>query len=238
VETFADELGGYDVCFTCAKASYGELVGEHALVLTLACLRNLTEQARQRTWHPLEPNSLFRKRVTVVGAGGIATTLIGLLRPFDACVTVVRRSGEPVNGAHRTVTTSALPDVLGETDVLVLALALTPQTRRLIGERELALLPPGAIVVNVARGEHIDTDALVSALHSGHLSAAGLDVTDPEPLPEGHPLWDMDNVTITSHRADSLDFTTDKLAERVGENVRCLVSGAPLVGEVDWVAGY
>lgn len=238
VETFVGELARYDVRFTCVKASYGEQVGEHALVLILACLRNLIEQARRAAWHFVEPRSLFRQRVTIVGAGGIATTLISLLKPFDASITVVRRSAEPLDGAHRTVAVAQLTDMLGETDVLVLALPLTPPTRHLIGERELALLPPGAIVVNVARGEHIDTDALVEALNTGHLSAAGLDVTDPEPLPEQHPLWALDNVTITSHRANSLDFAVDKLAERVHQNVRCLGSGAPLIGEVDSAAGY
>ncbi len=238
VETFAGELAGYDVRFTCAKASYGEQVGEHALVLTLACLRHLTEQARRPAWHPLEPRSLFRQRVTIVGAGGIATTLIDLLRPFGASVTVVRRSTDPIDGARRTVAAGQLAEVLGGTDILVLALALTPQTRHLIGGRELGLLPPGAIVVNVPRGEHIDTDALLAALRAGHISAAGLDVTDPEPLPQGHPLWALDNVTVTSHCADALDFVTDKLAERVDANVRRLRSGEPLLGEVDWSAGY
>ncbi|HEX3731476.1 MAG TPA: NAD(P)-dependent oxidoreductase [Mycobacteriales bacterium] len=239
VETFAaTELPRHGAAFTCAKASYGEQVGEHALVLALTCLRNVAAQARQDAWHPLEPRSLFRKRVTVVGAGGIAQTLISLLGPFDASVTVVRRSPEPVAGAARTVTTGDLSTVLPETDVLVLALALTPASRGLISERELALLPEGSIVVNVARGEHIDTEALTAALREGRVSAAGLDVTAPEPLPADHPLWKMDNVFISSHCADSLEFVTDKLIERTVENIECLRNGHPLVGQVNWTFGY
>ena len=238
VENFA-AAGVFDrpVTFTCAKASFAEQVGEHALAQVLALYRHFVPQARTRGWHEIEPLSLFRKRVTVLGAGGTARSLIRLLQPFDCRVRVLRRSAEPLGDAE-TLPMSQLHAVLPETDVLVLALAMTPETRGVVGAAELALLPPSAVLVNVARGAHVDTDALTKALSNGVISGAALDVTDPEPLPDGHPLWDMDNVLVTSHCADSFEFVTEQLAARVRENVGRFGRGEPLDGLVDASAGY
>ncbi|MFI9011764.1 D-isomer specific 2-hydroxyacid dehydrogenase family protein [Actinosynnema sp. NPDC053489] len=238
VENFA-AAGVFDrpVTFTCAKASFAEQVGEHALAQVLALYRHFVRQARSRRWTEVEPVSLFRKRVTVLGAGGTARALIRLLEPFGCRVRVLRRSGAPL-GDTETLPVSELPAVLPETDVLVLALALTPQTRGIIGAAELALLPPSAVLVNVARGAHVDTDALTEALANGTIAGAALDVTEPEPLPDGHPLWDLDTVLVTSHCADSFEFVTDQLAARVRENVGRFRRGEPLDGLVDGSAGY
>jgi phosphoglycerate dehydrogenase-like enzyme len=136
------------------------------------------------------------------------------------------------------VSIDELNNVLPSTDVLALALALTDETRGIIGAKQLELLPAGAVIANVARGGHVDTDALVVSLQSGHLGAACLDVTDPEPLPADHPLWSMDNVFISSHCADSLVYVTHQLAQRVYDNVIALATGQPLVGEVNRQLGY
>lgn len=240
VENFA-AMGLFDATgrvFTCAKGLFGEQVGEHAVVLTLALLRNLVVQARTRSWLPLEPESLFRRRVTIVGAGGLATTVMKLLVPFECPITVVRRSATATPGASRTVALSELDSVLPETDVLILALPLTAATAGIIGARQLALLPPHSLLINVARGAHVDTAALVAALADNRLGGAGLDVTDPEPLPDDHPLWTLDNVIITSHRADSEVFVTQRLAGRVSVNVRAFAAGTELAGVVDSAAGF
>jgi phosphoglycerate dehydrogenase-like enzyme len=213
-------------------------VAEHALLLTLTCLRHVVARARTRGWLEIEPNSLFRLRTTILGGGGTATALLALLRPFDCYVRVLRRRPEPVAGAAETLSTDELQHVLPVTDVLILALALTDETSSMIGAAELALLPPNAVVVNVARGGHIDTDALTAALRDGRIAAASLDVTAPQPLPSDHPLWQMDNVLITSHCADSTDFVITRLCERVQENVRRFRTGKPLAGVVDAAAGY
>lgn len=226
------------VVFSCAKGAFAGQVGEHALMLVLACLRNLARQARTPRWYPVDPRSLHGQRVTVLGGGGIATELIRLLRPFECRIRVIRRRAERIEGAEETLPPEALPAVLPETDILVLALALTPETTHVIGAAELALLPAHAVVVNVARGAHIQTDALVEALRAGTISAAGLDVTDPEPLPEGHPLWAEDRVLITSHCADSAEYVTRMFCERVERNVRNLRTGLPLEGVIDPAAGY
>ncbi|MEO3782389.1 D-isomer specific 2-hydroxyacid dehydrogenase family protein [Actinocorallia sp. B10E7] len=237
VEHFTEVLSRPQA-FTCAKGSYAKQVGEHALMLALACLRDLVRHARAPHWNPIDPRSLGGLNVTILGGGGIATELVRLLQPFGCRVRVLRRSATPLEGADETLPVSELHAVLPSTDVLVVALALTPETRHIVGAPEFALLPPGAVLVNVARGPHVDTEALLKALDAGRLTAAGLDVTDPEPLPDDHPLWGHDQVLITSHCADSSEYVATMLCERVAENVRLFAAGEPLVGLVDPAAGY
>jgi phosphoglycerate dehydrogenase-like enzyme len=224
--------------WTSAKGAYAEPVAEHALALTLAGLRQLTVRARARSWGEPAGVSLFDQPVTIVGAGGIATALLRLLAPFRAPVTVVRRQAGPVAGAARTVGTARLPEALAGARVVVLALALTPSTRGLIGRAELAAMERYAWLVNVARGGLVDTAALVDALQAGQIGGAALDVTDPEPLPPGHPLWDLPNCLITPHTADTLEIIHPLLARRIAENVRRLAAGQELLGRVDPDLGY
>jgi phosphoglycerate dehydrogenase-like enzyme len=224
--------------WTSAKGAYAEPVAEHALALTLAGLRQLKIRARARSWGEPAGESLFGQPVTVVGAGGIATVLMRLLEPFRTPVTVVRQHPEPVSGAVRTVTTDRLTEALAGARAVVLTVALTPQTRGLIGRAELAAMEPDGWLVNVARGAIVDTDALVEALRAGQIGGAALDVTDPEPLPAGHPLWDLDNCLITPHTADTEEMTEPLLAGRIAENVRRLAAGQELVGLVDPDLGY
>jgi len=119
----------------------------------------------------------------------------------------LRRSADPVPGAARTVATDALPGILPTSDVVVVAAALTGGTRHLIGRAELELMRPDAVLVNIARGPSSTTDALVAALAAGTIAGAALDVTDPEPLPQGHPLWAEPRCLITPHSADTPEMT-------------------------------
>lgn len=176
--------------------------------------------------------------VTILGGGGITRTLIDLLRPFRARITVVRRQAGPVPGAERVLTSSALHQALPGALVVFLALALTSRTRGIIGAPELALMDRGAWLVNVARGGHVVTGALVTALDRGEIGGAGLDVTDPEPLPPGHPLWALPNCLITPHTANSDQMLMPKLVERITANVRRFAAGEPLEGRIDPAAGY
>jgi phosphoglycerate dehydrogenase-like enzyme len=224
--------------WTSAKGAYAEPVAEHALALILAGLRQLKVRARARTWGQPAGETLFGQPVTIVGAGGIATVLMRLLEPFGTPVTVVRRHPEPVSGAVRTVTTDRLIEALPGARAVVVAVALTPQTRGLIGRVELAAMAPDAWLVNVARGGVVDTEALTAALQNGQIGGAALDVTDPEPLPAGHPLWDLDNCLITPHTADTEEMTQPLLADRIADNVRRLAAGQELVGLLDPALGY
>lgn len=224
--------------WTCAKGAYAQPVAEHALTLTLAGLRQLPTRIAARSWGRQAGISLFRQRVTVVGGGGIAQSLLELLAPFEVAATVVNRSGTTVPGAARTVPVSDLHEVLPGALVVVLALSLTSETRGIIGAEELRLMDRTAWLVNVARGGHVETDGLVSALREGSIAGAALDVTDPEPLPDGHPLWDVPNCIITPHTADTIDMVLPLLAERIRTNVSRFAAGKPLVGLVDAEAGY
>ncbi len=224
--------------WTCAKGAYAEPVAEHALALALAGLRHLPARVVARSWGIPAGTSLYDQKVTILGGGGIATSLLEQLAPFRVDATVVRRTPEPVPGATRTLSVDRLHESLGDALVVVLALALTPDTAGIIGAAELDAMPSSAWLVNVARGGHVDTGALVAALAAGSIAGAALDVTDPEPLPDGHPLWDLDNCIVTPHTADTIEMVVPLLADRIRTNVRCLAAGEPLVGRVDASAGY
>jgi phosphoglycerate dehydrogenase-like enzyme len=225
--------------WTSAKGAYAEPVAEHALALTLALLRVLPKRVVARSW-ATEPEgrSLYGLNVVIVGAGGIALELMRLLQPFDADITIVRRSEEPVAGASRTVTADRLASVLPEADVVVVAAALTGGTRHLFGAPEFAAMKDTAYLVNIARGGLIDTDALQDALANGVIAGAGIDVTDPEPLPDGHPLWDEPRCLITPHQADTPEMTAPLLAERIRLNVQAFLGDGRFVGVVDPSEGY
>jgi phosphoglycerate dehydrogenase-like enzyme len=228
----------HDRVWTCAKGSYAEPVAEHALTLALAGLRYLTIRARARSWGIPAGTSLYDQNVTILGGGGITTKLLEQLAPFRVTTTVVRRRPDPMPGATRTVSVTDLHEVLPGSLVVVLALALTPATERIIAAPELALMDETAWLVNVARGRHVHTDDLVTALRDGSIAGAALDVTDPEPLPDGHPLWDLDNCLITPHTADTIDMVMPLLADRIRTNVARFAAGQELVGVVDADAGY
>ena len=227
-----------DRTWTCGKGVYAEPVAEHALALALAGLRGLDRYARAGRWTSPRGQNLLGAPVTIVGGGGIAESLLRLLGPFGCDVTVVRRSAAPLGGATRVVPPDALDDALAGAVLVVLALPLTPGTEGLIDARRLALLADEACLVNVARGRHVVTDDLVAALRAGTLGSAGLDVTDPEPLPAGHPLWEMPNVIVTPHTANTEAMAEPLLAARITENVRRWAAGGPLIGLVDPAAGY
>ena len=227
-----------DRTWTCGKGVYAEPVAEMALALVLACFRDLQQYARAASWGSDHGRNLLGARVTVLGGGAITASLLRLLGGFDCHVTVVTRHPRPLVGAEEVVGTDRLHEVAGRSDAVVLALALTPETERIVDADLLAALPDHAVLVNVARGRHVDTGALVAALRSGHLRAAGLDVTDPEPLPDDHPLWTLPGVLITPHTANTKAMGRPLLATRVRENVRRHIAGEELLGLVDVDLGY
>jgi len=239
VEPFM-EAGVVDAerAWTCAKGCYARPVAEHALALALAGLRLLHERVRASSWGEPAGTSLFGRKVVILGGGGIAEELLRLLGPFEVESTVVRARPQPMDRASAVVGTEQLDEVLGGSTVTFVALALTPGTRRIVDARRMALMGPDCWLVNVARGAHVDTTALVEALHTKALGGAALDVTDPEPLPDGHPLWSAPNCIITPHSADTPEMIRPLLAERITQNVARFAAGAPLVGLVDPRLGY
>ena len=224
--------------WTCGKGVYSEPVAEHAVALALAGMRNVAAYARAGRWTGPVGRNLVGARVTVLGGGGITRSLLRLLAPFGCRVTVVRRNVEHMEGAHDVVGTENLVDALVGADLVMLALSLTPETRGIIGRAELEVMESHAWIVNVARGGHIVTDDLVWALQNDVIGGAALDVTDPEPLPDGHPLWDMPNCIITPHVGNTPEMAVPLLSERIRENVRRYLAGETLIGPVDPDAGY
>lgn len=225
--------------WTSASGSYGEIVAEHALALLLAGFRRLPEAARARTWErDLDGRTLHGATVAIVGAGGIGQALIPLLAPFRAHVIAVTRRGEPVAGAAETLPATRVAEVWERADAVVLAAPATAATRHLLGAAALAALPAHAWVVNVGRGELVDTEALVAALAAGEIAGAALDVTDPEPLPDEHPLWREPRALITPHTANPTEPLRAALAERVRENVERRRAGRELVGVIEPARGY
>ena len=240
VDAFQDLLS-YPVTFTSAKRSYSEPVAEHALMLCMALGRVIKRRSLAKSWGKKHADSLYDSNVLIVGGGGIAQELVKLLAPFRSQVTVVRKRPEehfdPL-GEVKVVGFENLDAALPKAQFVVLACALTPETRFLFDQKRLALMAPGSYLVNVARGEVIDQEALLSALETGHLGGAGVDVTYPEPLPDGHPLWDQENLIITPHTADTMEIVTGLFARRLRENVAAWISHGELVGVVSKELGY
>lgn len=237
-QVLAAGLLGPERIWTSAKGSYAEPVAEHALMLALAGLRSLRQRIEARSWAPPGGQSLYDEPVTILGGGGITAKLLELLAPFRVNATVVRRRPQPVPGATQTLPVAMLPAALSDAKVVFLALALTPLTEKIIGAAQLAAMRPDGWIVNVARGRHVDTGALVTALERGEIGGAALDVTDPEPLPDGHPLWTLKRCIVTPHTADTPEMVRRPLALRIRDNVARFAADEPLSGVVDPLAGY
>ena len=194
--------------------------------------------AQAASWSGPQGENLVGAAVTILGGGGITEELLLLLAPFGCRVTVVRRHPAPMAGVDEVVGPGRLLDVLPGRRLVVLALSLTDETRGLIDAEALAAMDDDAWLVNVARGGHVVTDDLVAALRAGTIGGAALDVTDPEPLPDGHPLWSLPNCLITPHVGNTPEMAVPLLTARITENTRRFAADEPLLGPVDPVLGY
>lgn len=216
------------------RGVHGASTAELAVAGMLAMLRELPhfEQTRRaRVWdHARTSAGLTGRRVLVVGAGDIGQRIAAAARIFDAATTLVARTARD---GVRAIT--ELPQLLPDHDVVALAVPLTPQTRRLVDAAFLAALPDGALLVNVARGPVVDTDALLAELHTGRLRAV-LDVTDPEPPPPDHPLWDAPNLLLTPHIGGGTAGWQRRAYALVREQLLRFHDGLPLHNVVEY--GY
>jgi phosphoglycerate dehydrogenase-like enzyme len=237
IETYVEILD-HDRRWTCGKGVYATPVAEMALTLLLGGLRHVGAYAQASSWSRPAGRNLVGARVTILGGGGITEELLRLLAPFEVEATVVRRDPQPLAGAARTVGPDGLDAALADADGVVLALALTPETTGVIDTAALERMPDHACLVNVARGGHVVTDDLVAALAAGTIGSAGLDVTDPEPLPDGHPLWAEPRCTITPHVGNTPEMAVPLLSARVRVNVARWIAGEELLGPVDVDRGY
>jgi phosphoglycerate dehydrogenase-like enzyme len=212
-----------------ARGVYDAPLAEWVVGAILAMQRGLVQardaQAR-REWDAIEPPELSGRHVVILGLGSIGTAISDRLRPFGVDVIGV---GRTARDGVRSLTD--LDEVLRDAEILVNVLPLTGDTRGMLDARRLGLLPDGALVMNAGRGPTIDTAALVEELQTGRIRAA-LDVTDPEPLPEDHPLWGLPNVLISPHMAGDSPASTIRSFELAGDQVRRFAAGKPLINGV------
>ncbi len=211
------------VAVTTASGVHGPNMGEHAVGAIIAFSRQFPRAWRQqerREWRHMQSRELTGDTVTVVGMGAIGQSVVGCLEGFDVDTIGVRHSPAKGGPADEILGPDRLHDALARTQYLVLACPLTEETRELIGDPEFETLPPEAVLVNLARGPVVDTDALLDAIRGQSIRGAQLDVTDPEPLPESHPLWGLDNVFITPHCSGHTPAYYERCADILAENVR------------------
>lgn len=208
-------------------------IAEQAVGYMLVFARNLHEGIRRqerREWRHFQSGEIAGSTVTVVGQGSIGTAVVERLNAFDAETLAVRHTPSKGGPADEVVgyEPEAVHSVFARSDYVVLACPLTDRTEGLIDEAALATLPPEAVVVNVARGGVIDTEALTAAVQRNDIGGAALDVTDPEPLPADHDLWGFGNVLVTPHTGGHNPQHWPRLADVVAANVRALESGGEL----------
>jgi phosphoglycerate dehydrogenase-like enzyme len=213
-----------------ARGVHGSAVAELAVLMILALQRRLPhflDAQRQGRWLPEQGEDLRDKRVLIIGAGDLGEQTARRLRAFDAVPVFVAHSAR--DGVHAT---AELPDLLPDADMVVLTLPLTKHTERMVDAEFLAQLPDGAILINVARGKIVDTDALLGELQSGRLRA-GLDVIEPEPLPAGHALWKAPNLILTPHAAGDIAQSGPRAFALVADQLRRYCAGEPLINVVE-----
>jgi phosphoglycerate dehydrogenase-like enzyme len=244
-------LADRDVLVTNAQGLYGPAVADHALALLLALTRGVAtyrDQQRAGSWENppdysaglVEPEwELEGRTMLVVGLGGIGTEIAKRAHAFGMRVTGTRntRRDAPPFVAYVGLA-NEVNELARSADVVVNAAPLTDATRGMFDADFFRAMKPGAYFINIGRGESVVTDALVAALRERRLAGAGLDVTDPEPLPPGHPLWSMPNVVLTPHSAGSAEAHDRRLLTLAVENVRRYVAGERLLSVVDVRRGY
>ena len=244
------------IVITNARGVFSRPIAEYVLMMILAVSRRLPgllELQRERTWQPLEGVELRDVTVGIVGLGSIGRAVGALATAFGCRVVAVRRRSE---GGETTLPTDddtrsfgevmldrvggpeSLPELLAESDFVVLAAPLTSETEDMIDEAALAAMKPSAWLINIARGGLVDERALLDALREGRIGGAVLDTFREEPLPPRSPFYDLDNVIVTPHTSWSSGRVLDRSVELFCDNLRRYAAGEPLLNVVDPTAGY
>lgn len=226
-----DAFGRRNVAVTNAAGVHGPKIAEYVLGALLTFTQGFHhgfQRAQDREWRHFQTRELQGSTVTVVGLGAIGTTVLDRLAPFGVDTVGVRYTPSKGGPADDVYGFDAIHDACAGSDFLVLACPLTDRTEGLVDEAVFETLPPEAVVVNIARGPVVETPALVRALRRNHIRGAALDVTEPEPLPESHPLWTLSNVVITPHNAGDTPQYYERVADILAANVDRLDSDEEL----------
>jgi phosphoglycerate dehydrogenase-like enzyme len=244
------ELLASDVVITSARGIRARSIAEHVLGATIALARKLPVAIRAQAAHRwaqeeleganIDIRTLHGQRMGIVGLGSIGLELAKIAAPFGFRITAIRRRAAepPPPGVDDVWPPERLPDLLAQSDVVVLAAPHTPETKRLIGRRELDRIKRGAFLINIARGKLVDDTAVIDALKDGRLGGAALDVFTQEPLEPSSPYWDLPNVIITPHTSGALQDYWTPLVALFSDNLRRFDRGAPLINVVDKSVGY
>lgn len=238
------DLRDSDIVLTNNQIVQGPEIADHAMAMLLTLTRDLDgflEMKRRQKWERRAYSGieLHGKTALVIGVGGIGTQIA--FRAWAHGMKVVGVDTEDIPYMpvmSHVVKPDQLDTVLPEADVVFVAAPHTPESHKMMGEDEFSRMKKGAYFIAVSRGRLYDIDALVQAMNSGHLAGAGVDVTDPEPLPEGHPLWGLENVIITPHIAGRSDNDRDRMIGTIKQNIQRFVEGKPLINVVDKQKGY
>ncbi|MCC7354099.1 MAG: D-2-hydroxyacid dehydrogenase [Anaerolineae bacterium] len=249
------------VVVTNASGVHATPIAEHVFALLLALMRHvpkmLAHQAQtgwpKGTWNAFRSLELRGMTLGIIGYGSIGREVGRLGAAFGMTILACNRSGlrtpdtgwreDGVGDPDGSIPTAwyspaRLLEMLPQCDAVVLAAPLTTASRGLMGREALAAMKPSAYFINIARGAHVDQDALVEALQAGRIAGAGLDVVTPEPLPPDHPLWRMENVILSPHVSASTPEWPRRVYDVFAENLRRYVTGEPLLNRVDWERGY
>jgi phosphoglycerate dehydrogenase-like enzyme len=235
-----------DIVVTCEKGMVGTHLADHAMALLLALTRRVAEAVRDgpESWkkrrdYRLRQIELEGLTLGIIGLGGTGQALARRAAGFGMTVRAVDR--EEVEGTAEVAAVEPLDkldEMLGACDVVAICAPLTRETAGMFDDARFAAMKPGAFLINVTRGELVDTDALYDAIKSGHLGGAGLDVLDSEPLPPRDPLWRLRNVVMTPHTAGASQLRAGRNIDRFIENLGRYRRGKPLIGVVDKTLGY
>jgi phosphoglycerate dehydrogenase-like enzyme len=227
------------VILTRAAGIFGPWMAEYTVGWCLWVTQRIElfrRQQRERRWLPVDPLPLRGAVLCAVGVGDIGRNIARAARRLGMRVIGVTRSGRPVAGVERVYRTRAIRAAIARADFVVLTLPLSPETRGLIGERELGAMKPAAWLLNIGRGPVVDEKALIQVLRERRIGGAVLDVFDEEPLPPEHPLWALDNVAVTPHISGP--SVRDEIAPVFNDNLRRYAAGRPLRHVVDRSRGY
>jgi len=232
-----------EIVFTTAAGVHASPLAEFVLLGLLYFYRNvprLQRMQRAHRWERCTNQELAGRRALVVGLGAVGRAIAERLAAQGLDVWGVRRTLEAPApaGVSRLLRMHELGSVLGQVDALILACPLTAETKGLIGAPELAAMPEGALLINVARGPVVDEPALVQALRDGRLGGAALDVANVEPLPEDSPLWDLPNVLISPHSASTVHAENGRIVDIFLANLQRWLDGLPLINRFDRTRGY
>ncbi len=234
------------ITLTNGKGTNSANIAEHVIAMMLAFARELPkfirdqDTKRWREWDEGKKSihEVGGQRVLCLGTGQIGQEVAVRLAAFNCEVIGASRTGKDAPGFSRCVSFDELESEIAQADAIVNSLPMTATTEKIVSKKMIAAIKPGARFYNVGRGGTVDQDALIEALNSGHIAAAGLDVVSPEPLNDDSPLWNMPNVIITSHTAGDSPQSHQRMIELTAEQVRRYQSGEELLNVVDLAAGY